>query len=316
MIIAITGATGFIGKRLAHRHLLLGNEVRFLTRKPECLDFFPGAIGFLGDVGVKSKSLLDFVSGADIIYHLAAELHNESEMRRVNVTGTRNLLDAMMAKTSCWVQLSSTGVYGAKGDAIVTENSVLMPHNAYECSKAEADFIVAEHAQQHQLPTWIMRPSNVYGPDMPNQSLFQLIAVIQRRLFFFVGKKGAQVNYVHVDNVVDALMLPATLSVTGLQTYIISQSCSMELLVRYITSALAIDMPKLRLPEFPVRILAKLCKLLPRFPLKESRINAITGHVYYSQEKLERDAGYTSRISLQYGIEELVTAWRKRNASN
>lgn len=315
MIVAITGATGFVGKRLIQRHLSLGNEVRFLTTKSMMLNAFPGATGFLGRLEDNSFALREFVCNADVVYHLAAEIQNAALMQSVNVNGTRNLLEASNGAIGCWVQLSSTGVYGARGNVVVNESTLLKPNNEYEKTKAEADMLLESYAHRHQMPVWIFRPSNIYGPEMPNQSLFQLISFIQRKLFFFVGGHNSLVNYVHVENVIDALMLANYSSRPDVYKYIVSQSCTIEHLASYIADSLGNDAPKVRLPEWPIRLLAKFSERIPGSPLKESRIDAITGQVLYSQEKLERELNYQSQISLKKGFNELVQAWRLRNAA-
>lgn len=313
MIVAITGATGFVGRRLVKRHLSLGNQVRFLTTKPESLNAFAGARGFCGRIEQDTELLKAFLQNADVVYHLAAEIRNPRLMHQVNVNGTRNLIEASRDRIGQWVQLSSTGVYGAQGKINVNENVALNPRNIYETTKAESDKILERYAHDVNLPTVILRPSNIYGPEMPNQSLFQLISIIQRQLFFFVGSRPALVNYVHVENVIDALMLAGHSPGFGVPKYIVSQSCDIEQLVGYICSSLQIDPPKTRLPEWPVRLIAKLSGLVPGSPLKESRIDAITGEVLYSQEKIECELGYQSRISLEQGFTELVQSWKRAN---
>jgi nucleoside-diphosphate-sugar epimerase len=73
----------------------------------------------------------------------------------------------------------------------------------------------------------ILRPSNVFGPGMLNQSILQMIQTIERGIFFFIGRRGASANYVHVSNVVDALILCGRSAADG-RTYNISDWCTME----------------------------------------------------------------------------------------
>ncbi|MDP3333532.1 MAG: NAD-dependent epimerase/dehydratase family protein, partial [Methylococcaceae bacterium] len=74
MIIAVTGGTGFIGKRLIARHIARGDEVRYLTRQtPE--QSIAGATAIIGDLSAMD-SLRPLVQGVDVLYHCAAELHD------------------------------------------------------------------------------------------------------------------------------------------------------------------------------------------------------------------------------------------------
>jgi nucleoside-diphosphate-sugar epimerase len=153
----------------------------------------------------------------------------------------------------------------------------------------------------------VLRPSNVYGVDMPNQSLFQLINMIKRGLFFFIGERGAIANYIHVENVIDALVLCGTgiLPANG-RTYIVSDFCTLEDFVAIIATTLDVPFPQKRLPESLVRRAARLADYLPRFPLRSSRVDALTYRHTYKTERIESELGYRHNISLSAGISELV----------
>lgn len=305
MIVAITGGTGFIGRRLIARHIARGDEVRYLTRKTG--QNIAGAKAVIGDLAVVD-SLYSLLKNADVLYHCAAELHDADKMHATNVQGTENLLTAVnqVSQQLRWVQLSSTGVYGSKPAQDVDEDTPLNPNNAYEVSKAKADALVCQ-AMAQGLQGVILRPSNVYGVDMPNQSLFQLINMIKRGLFFFIGDKKAVVNYIHVDNVIDALLLCGTATLTSnARCYIVSDSCLLTEFVAIIASALQVACPTKRLPETLLRLVAQLGQLLPRFPLTPSRVDALTYHHCYKTVHIEEELGYHHKISMQQGISELA----------
>jgi len=306
VIIAVTGGTGFIGRHLIARHLARGDEVRYLTRHtPEKV--IAGACAVLGDLTSSVDELRPFVQDVDVLYHCAAELHDATKMQQINVLGTQNLLTAASGTVKRWVQLSSTGVYGSKPAHDVNEDTALNPMNAYEVSKAAADELVYTAMNEQGLQGVVLRPSNVYGVNMPNQSLFQLINMIKRGLFFFIGARGAMVNYIHVENVIDALVLcgTATLPTNG-RTYIVSDCCTLEEFVAIIAAALNIPCPQKRLPESLVRLVAHLADHLPRFPLRSSRVDALTYRHRYKTERIETELGYRHTISMLVGMSELV----------
>jgi nucleoside-diphosphate-sugar epimerase len=306
VIVAITGGTGFIGRHLIARHIARGDQVRYLTRKiPE--QPIAGAIAIIGDLNAAIDELLPLIQGADVLYHCAAELHDPEQMHKTNVLGTQNLLAAANGEVKRWVQLSSTGVYGNKPLQDVNEDTPIHPMNAYERSKANADELVYKAMTEQSLPGVILRPSNVYGMDMPNQSLFQLINMIKRGLFFFIGKKGAIVNYIPVENVVDALILCGTSALPdNARTYIVSDFRTLEDFVAIIAAALDIPCPKKRLPESLVRLIASLGAYLPGFPLRPSRVDALTYKHHYQTTRIASELGYQHNISMEAGISELV----------
>ena len=306
-VVAITGGTGFIGRHLLARHVALGDRVRYLTRKKP-LDAIPGAEVCIGDLSA-SETLRGFVQGADVLYHCAAELRDASAMEKTNVTGTTNLLRAATSEIGRWVQLSSTGIYGAVRHGEVREDAEIRPGNAYERSKAAADALVLAAAEK--LSCVLLRPSNVYGADMPNQSLFQLIRMIDKGLFFFIGPRGATANYVHVENVVDALLAcaHATLPANG-RAYIVSDHRPLEAFAGIIAEHLGKPTPRMRLPELPVRALAAACGWLPGVPLKTSRIDALTNRTVYCTDRIEAELGFSNLLSMEAGLAELVRVWK------
>lgn len=103
--------------------------------------------------------------------------------------GTERLLTAAQGEVGLWVQLSSTGVYGPVRSGVVDEERILAPVNSYERTKAAGDLLV-QAAAKSGLKCFILRPSNIYGPDMPNQSLFQLIRMIDLGLFCHIDSRG------------------------------------------------------------------------------------------------------------------------------
>jgi nucleoside-diphosphate-sugar epimerase len=306
VIVAVTGGTGFIGKHLIKYHLDIGDEVRYLTRSLAApLDNRAKAI--CGDLS--NREILDtLVDGVEVLYHCAAELHDATKIYETNVIGTKNLLDAAVGKIHRWVQLSSTGVYGSKPLQDVNESTPINPGNAYECSKAAADELVFEYGSKGYFEAVILRPSNVYGMDMPNQSLFQLVKMVKQGLFFFIGKGNATVNYIHISNVIHALALCATkrLPSNGCNIYIVSDFMRLEDYISIIASAVSVPCPKHHFPEPLIRLLASFGNYFPKFPLRPSRVDALTFTHHYEIHKIQSELGYQHQVSMEDGIQELA----------
>jgi len=305
MIVAITGGTGFIGRKLVLRHLAQGDEVRVLSRSTAVES---GVQWHHGDLA--TADLNAFVDGADVLYHCAGEILDEARMQQVHVEGTQRLIDVAAGRIGRWVQLSSVGAYGRQREGVVTEQTVLKPLGMYEVTKVESDKLVNAAASSGSFEHTILRPSNVYGADMSNQSLFGLIRAIQSGMFFFIGKPGASANYIHADNVVEALLLCGSSDEANGQVFNLSDQRSLEGFVAVISTALGRPMPNLRFPECPVRLSAKLLGSLPGFPLNEARVDALTMRAIYSTDKIEQELGYRHVIYMEEGVQELVKAWQ------
>jgi nucleoside-diphosphate-sugar epimerase len=314
MIIAITGGTGFIGKKLVLCHLARGDAVRVLTRRASGESGLPANTQHCHGDLTKSADLRPFVEGADVVYHCAGEVRNTELMQMVHVEGTRNLIKAAAGRIGRWIQLSSVGAYGRQRAGVVTEESAPNPCDTYEATKVESDSLVASAAANGAFDYAILRPSIVYGAQMSNRSLFGLISMIQRGLFFFIGKPGASANYIHVSNVVDALLLCASSPRAAGRIYNLSDYCSMEQFVAAIAKGLDVDVPRMRLPEAPVRLLARLARNVPGMPLTETRIDALTNRALYPSARIEQDLGYRHAISMEGGLLELVSHWKSGQA--
>jgi nucleoside-diphosphate-sugar epimerase len=314
VIVAVTGGTGFIGRHLVARHIARGDTVRYLTRNPSS-KHIDGACVFAGDLALASESLRKFAQGADVLYHCAAELRNEADMHSTNVLGTSNLIAAAKGEIGRWVQLSSTGVYGRALHTDVDEENAVEPGNAYESSKAASDSLLHDASATNEFPFVVVRPSNVYAADMPNQSLFQLIKMIEKGLFFYIGRPGAKANYVHVENVIDAMMLCANAGLPGNgRAFIVSDYRTLEEFVGIVAAALGKTLPRVRLPEGLVRAVCTVAGKMPGFPLTQSRIDALTSRTVYRGDRIRSELGFENRVSMEEGISELALHFRRSKA--
>ena len=294
MIIAITGDSGFIRSSLIDKHLKQGDQVRLLSRN--ILLERKNVQYFLGDLSNSSVDLTDFVDSVDILYHCAGEVNNESLMQELHVNGTQRLVNAAQGKISRWVQLSSVGVYGACRDGTITEDSKEQPLGIYEQTKTESDKIVKNSG----IPYVILRPSNVFGNDMPNQSLRGLLHTVYRGLFFFIGKENKYlVNYIHVTDVVNALMCCGSNDKALGEVFNLSQLTTVEKMITSFAFGMGSNKKILRLPEGIVRVVAGIFGYIPRFPLTSSRIDALTGRCIYNSDKVQKILEFKYSMTLE-----------------
>ena len=116
-LILVTGATGLVGSHVAEQAIKKGLKVRALVRagsKSELLKQW-GVELIEGDLD-QPDSLKQACDGATLVIHCAAKVGDwgkTEDYRRINVDGTRALLDAALASGSLkrWIQISSLGVY-------------------------------------------------------------------------------------------------------------------------------------------------------------------------------------------------------------
>jgi nucleoside-diphosphate-sugar epimerase len=311
MIVAITGGTGFIGRGLVCQHLAAGDTVRVLTRRASGDAGLPDAARlYRGDVVDGPEVLRPFVEGADVLYHCAAELYDASRMRDVHVTGTRNLLQAAEHRIGRWVHLSSVGVYGQPSGGLVAEDAPVNPIGTYETTKVASEGLVIEAAARGLIKLSILRPSKVFGPEMRPLDLFQLITLIHKRCFFFIGRAGAIANYAYVDNVVEGLIRCGTLPQAIGQIYNLSDWRTLEDFVSVLAAEIGRSTPKIRIPESVVRMAVWLTRPIPRVPLTEARITGLVSRTVYLNAKIERELSYAHPVTMEEGLRRMVKAWR------
>lgn len=294
MKIAVSGGSGFIGSNLVQALVLQGHDVRVLSRYDNSQKEVENFQANLCDPSSRAK-LEAFLDGVDILFHCAGQVTDEALMSSLHVDGTQRLVEAAEGRVGRWVQLSSVGAYGVFRDGVITEASPEAPIGIYETTKTQSDEIVRNSG----LPFVILRPSNVFGNTMNNQSLFQLVRAIRQGLFFLIGKKGSIVNYIHVDDVVSALITCGFHPKAPGNVYNLSQNIDIEHMAQAFLNGLGVERTLFRLPEIPLRVMAFLVGWFPRFPLSLSRIDAMTSKCKYGSEKIVRELEFNFEFSLE-----------------
>ena len=318
MKISITGANGFIGRKLVGALSRENHAISVLSRHSN-LKLPAGVRVVKGDLTQIDCPLDHLLEDCEVVFHCAGESRNEAAMRPLHVDGTLRLLDAVRRKASQrketihWVQLSSVGAYGppqlsANIDRVVAEDTPTRPLREYEITKTLSDELVIEAGKSGLMTYSILRPSKVFGADMPDQSLRLLGTLVRRGLFFYVGPPGALATYVHVDDVVEALVRCGSDCRAKGKIFNISNDCLLEEMVDSIASALGVARPWLRLPESTVRLATYYISKFSRIPLTQARINGLVSRTRYPCLKLEQELGFSPRISVPETIGEVVLA--------
>jgi dihydroflavonol-4-reductase len=179
--VAVTGASGHIGANLVRELLGRGYEVVALVRQSSVALEGLDVTRVAGDI-LDRQSLCRAFRGASQVYHLAAHISIQSgereKLERVNVEGTRNVIEACrLGAVATLVHFSS--IHALELEPLnrpVTEDNPLAGgskgHVAdYDLSKAGAEKLVRENACA-TLATRIIYPTAVLGPNDFKLSLF------------------------------------------------------------------------------------------------------------------------------------------------
>ncbi|MBU3606138.1 NAD-dependent epimerase/dehydratase family protein [Polynucleobacter sp. MWH-Creno-3A4] len=315
--ICITGANGFIGKALVKEIGRRARSIKVLTRKHK-VDFPDYIKVVVGDLLDEDFSPADFLSNCHVLIHCAGEKNKEELMHATHVDGTARLVNGVLVEAQRtgrvihWVQLSSCGAYGPPvggsitTDRFVDENSPLRPASIYEKTKAASDLLLINACQNEAMSWTILRPSNVIGEGIQGCPIMRLINTIRTGRFFFLGKPGAVTTYVHVADVVRALLLLAIDDRVKSQIYNISSDCNLEVLVAKIAQILRLPNPRIRLPAALIRMPLGLIGWFFKRWLYIPKLNALVIRTHYPSVKIQNDLGFEFTLPFPDALERMV----------
>lgn len=312
MNILVIGGTGFLGRYIVEQ---LTNEdllVTVLTRNPEKITLFSQNVAYVvGDLLNYQK--IDFSPYTHII-NCSGELKDDALMYRLHVECVAGILKQLKNTNPYvhWLHVSSVGVYGAIRQGIIVEDSPFAPVGRYEVTKAQGDLLVKQFCTDNKIKYTIIRPSNVFGVGMPNQSLAQLISMIRKKLFFYIGTNTNDVimNYVPVEDVANLITLCINDAQAINQEFIISDHILLSDFVHIICKELSIKNSFRKIPESLVRLFAVIAMVIPKIPLTQARIDALTMRVRYSTERANKKLKYKPVRGLSSGLKKYVSNFK------
>ncbi|MDH3497668.1 MAG: NAD(P)-dependent oxidoreductase [Gemmatimonadota bacterium] len=213
-LVAITGASGFLGRALLER-LVPRQRVRALFRRHDDVSAAWArrgceiVVGNLDD----ADALAYLVRGADVVQHCAATMgkSNARLSHRVNVVGTERLVRAAVdAGVPRFVYVSSISVFAAtrRSDGTITE--AVEPErvdrlNPYGRTKYQGEVRTRTLTAGTGTRYTILRPTNIYGPG--SGPWFHAFERLLRRVPVAIG--DLPIDVVYVEDVVDAMILAA-----------------------------------------------------------------------------------------------------------
>lgn len=289
MRVLVTGASGFIGRALCGELLGRGHEVLALVRRPSSEP--PGArpvAGDLGDGPGLTRALAAERPGC--VMHLAAEIASQrsaKKIQEVNVRGTERLRDACLALAAAdpasapRIVFCSTVVTGDPRGALLTEEEALPVETPYGRSKQEGERILLRSG----LTSVVIRPSHVYGPG--GWYATELVAQLRKPGRFAVIGSGANLwDVVHVDDVVEALILAAEAAPAGSLYHVVDdEPISFYEFMAETARGLGTGPPR-RIPVSLARIVAGA-----------NAVDAVVRSARSSNEKIKRELGWRPRFA-------------------
>lgn len=303
----VTGANGFVGRRLCVELARLGFPVHAALRAPAKLDIAGCDTFQILDIDANTD-WNDALYGVTTVIHLAARVHVMrddasnplEEFRRVNVAGTEQLARSAAASgVKRFVYVSSIKVNGeaTRDNEKFAECNTPSPQDPYGVSKWEAEQALHRVAKETGLEVVIIRPPLVYGAGVKG-NFAQMLKVLARGMPLPLASVENLRSLVYVGNLVDALILCATHPAAAGQTYLVSdgEDISSPDLLRQLGAAM----------EHPARLFScppTLLKLAGRMMGRADQIERLVGSLRVDSSKIRRELGWVPPYTLQQGLQ-------------
>ncbi len=293
--VLVTGATGFIGKRLLQE----GN--RALVRSPSGLR---GSV--VADLLIPS-SLINVCQGVDTVFHCAGYAHafnsSDDEMHwRINYEGTLNLLTAAgEAGVKSFVFLSSVKAMADPGEDCIDEDWPGVPISPYGKAKRAAESAVLEAGAKYGMHVVNLRLTMVYGRG-GRGNLERMVQGLRAGWFPRLPETGNRRSLVHVDDVVNVIRLAAERPEANGRTYIVAdpQPYSGRDLCEAILAIPPTPTFSWSLPAWVLQTAGRMHGEL------EEVVKRLTGSACYYPGRIERELGWRARIGLADGLKEML----------
>tara|TARA_R110002049_G_scaffold149713_1_gene312776 strand:- start:1539 stop:2531 length:993 start_codon:yes stop_codon:yes gene_type:complete len=323
-LVAITGATGFLGSQLTHYFIENGYRVRAHAHTVEHVSKIDTRVEstVIGEITDKDM-IKNLVNGADYVVHTVSNFRVASgkpeSYQRINVGGTQTVLDAAMAAgVKRFVHCSTIGVHGDVKQTPANEMSDFAPGDLYQETKLAAEQYVLSKVGKSKTEIVAIRPCSMYGPgDMRMLKMFKMLA---KGRFFFVGECKDNFHAVYIDDVVEgfanALITP---NIDG-EVFLVGGPDGYRSLRDYVgvvAKSLSVDAPKITFPYWLFWYAAILCEIVcAPFGidpvLHRRRVRFFKNNRAFDTEKSIKVLGLKPQVNLEEGMRK-TAGWYKEN---
>lgn len=314
--VLVSGATGFLGRRLCERLRREGERVIALGRRK-----VDGPWEDFVEVDLAREELpRERLEGVSTVFHLASKAHAVAESadeaedyRPIIVGGTRRMLRAATSLGARqFIYVSSVKAMGEGNPAGIPlfpldETSPHTPQGPYGRAKVEAESMVLESEIEH---TVVLRPTMVFGSGEKG-NLPRMVEAIRRGRFPPIPECGNKRSMIHVDDVVEFSLRAGQFPRASGRTYILCHPEPVSTRQLYDAIRLSLGMPvqPYSVPSWLLTGLAGGGSLAGAFlgrrlPFDLETLGKLTGSAWYSPDRAGRELRYTACHSVLDWIRE------------
>jgi nucleoside-diphosphate-sugar epimerase len=319
MIVAITGATGFVGSHVADELSRRGYAVRCLVRSQSNLRWLEGKSYEIVRCSFDNTGSIEAaLQDVDGVIHVAGVIAARSldEFMEGNAGVTRRMIEATqrIAQSNFrrFVHLSSMAAVGPAPslDQPLTEDSPLCPITPYGISKKAAEEVV--ESASRAIPTTIIRPPAVYGER--DEATLSFFRAVHRGIIPLIGFSTKWVSLVHIRDLACGIVDAFESDVAVGKTYFISSDQFYTWKQIGTTTAAIIGRRAfpIVLPHTLVLSIAAVSGWIGHLQGKAPVLDYHKGRDIIqrfwicSTERARRDLGYRQEISLEEGISSTI----------
>ncbi|HXG27231.1 MAG TPA: NAD(P)-dependent oxidoreductase [Nevskiales bacterium] len=318
--VLVTGANGFLGRRLVEQLLARGHAVRAFVLPGEAVPaHWSGRVELRRGDLTDAAAVTDAAAGMDAVVHLAALVgdgHTRAAQQRVTVGGTQNVVEAARRHRCHVILASSICAYGdhLQRGACPEDTPYGRPQGTYGWAKQRQEAVL----RTLDPSAWtIIRPANIYGPGC-KPWLEEAGAALRQGLPVIIGDGRGNAGLTYVDNVAE--LFCAALEQPAARGRVYNACDELEVSWAQYFSDLARLLgtpPPKRAPRLAVRLLALLAPPLWRLlrrrdrpPITREAYNLVGSDHRIPAERARRELGWTPRMSYADGMQAVAQSLR------
>lgn len=299
-VILVTGANGFVGKRLVEAVVELGYMAKKATRNDHADSITVGEIDGQTDWQLA-------LNNVDIVVHTAARVHVMDELeseplvefRRVNVDGTLNLArQAAASGVKRFIFISSIKVNGEKTTVghPFSADDVPSPSDPYGISKHEAEQGLRLLSQQTGMEIVIIRPPLIYGPGV-KANFRSMMLWLSRGVPLPLGLIRNQRSLVFIENLIDLIVLCSDHPAAANQTFLVSDGEDLSTTDLLRKMGFALHAPA-RLFPVPSAFIIFLARMLGKGDVARRLCESLQVDIFKTRSLL----GWSPKLSVDEGL--------------
>tara|TARA_Y100001968_G_scaffold327345_1_gene372196 strand:- start:6636 stop:7625 length:990 start_codon:yes stop_codon:yes gene_type:complete len=314
MIIAITGANGFIGSNLAKALESKEIDVRRIQRT---YGEAKKNVFLIEDL-VNNNDWQRILKDVHTLVHCAAITHDEANQNNdnyqlfenVNVRAFESLIEqSVKSNVRKIIFISSVkvnGEFSPEGKAFRSD-SICNPSGYYGLSKLKAEVLLQKLALKNNISFVIIRPPLVYGPGV-KANFYQLIKIINNKFPIPLASISNLRSYIYIDNLISFICECIKNDSSNGKIFLVSDKSPLSTpdLIREIADALGVKPRLFTIPPGLLNFFSKLIK-------KKSKLNKLTSSLVIDPKEAYSTLNWEPPFSTKEGIKSTIKWFTSKN---